>query len=44
MPFIAQKYLIRYIPEAFFEEYIIFKNFVSQVIVELCLFKVVEVI
>ncbi len=44
MLFFAQKYLTRYTPETFFEEYVNFKIFHYLAIVELYLFKVSEVI
>ncbi len=40
MSFFAKKYLIRYTPKTFFEEYINFKTFHYQGVVELNLFKV----
>jgi hypothetical protein len=42
--FLTQKYLIRYTPKMFFEEYIIFKKIVTKGVVELYLFKILGVI
>ncbi len=40
----VQKYLTRYIPKTFFEEYINLKFFITKAIAELYLFKVSKVI